>query len=160
MLSRCLPSGTPVVASDQFFERSAGKVNSGNLKVTPSSGNVFRDLGFSVEEAERLLFRADLLIGIRKRIAGRRLTQAQAAKLMRVSQSCARRMVQGRGDRLSTDTLIDILTRLGVRVRLSLESIRRPKSPLISTGRPLAGMKRFSGGFRVSAPIEIQRRHA
>ena len=30
------------------------------LKVTPSSGNVFRDLGFSKEEAEHLVIRADL----------------------------------------------------------------------------------------------------
>ena len=32
------------------------------LKITASSGNVFRDLGFSTEEAEHVLIRADLLI--------------------------------------------------------------------------------------------------
>jgi hypothetical protein len=34
------------------------------LKVTPSSGNVFRDLGFSEQEAEHLVIRTDLLIQI------------------------------------------------------------------------------------------------
>ena len=34
----------------------------GKLKVTRSSGNVFRDLGFDPEEAEHLLIRADLML--------------------------------------------------------------------------------------------------
>jgi hypothetical protein len=48
------------------------------LKVTPSTGNVFRDLGFSADEAEHLLIRADLLIQLQKAIASRELTQAKA----------------------------------------------------------------------------------
>jgi hypothetical protein len=32
----------------------------GAVRVTPSTGNVFRDLGFSKEEAGHLLVRADL----------------------------------------------------------------------------------------------------
>ena len=44
-----------------------------------SSGNVFGDLGFSTEEAERLLIRADLLIQLQKAIAAREITQAKAA---------------------------------------------------------------------------------
>lgn len=39
------------------------------LKITPSSGNVFRDIGFRNEEAEHLLVRADLMIQIQKLIA-------------------------------------------------------------------------------------------
>src|SRR5437588_11184411 len=49
-----------------------------------SSGNVFRDLGFSEEEAEHLVIRADLLIEIQKVVTARRLKQAQLAKLLRV----------------------------------------------------------------------------
>ena len=36
------------------------------VRVTPSTGNVFRDLGFSKEESEHLLVRADLLIQVQK----------------------------------------------------------------------------------------------
>ena len=46
----------------------------------------FRDLGFSSEESEHLLVRADLLIQVQKAIAARRLKQAEAAKLLRVTQ--------------------------------------------------------------------------
>jgi hypothetical protein len=40
------------------------------VRVTPSTGNVFRDLGFSKEESEHLLVRADLLIQVVDRHAG------------------------------------------------------------------------------------------
>lgn len=36
------------------------------LRVTASTGNVFRDLGFRGEEAEHLLIRADLMIQVQK----------------------------------------------------------------------------------------------
>jgi predicted XRE-type DNA-binding protein len=57
-----------------------------SLKITPSSGNVFRDLGFSTDEAEHLLVRADLLIQLQKVIASRGLTQTKAATILRVTQ--------------------------------------------------------------------------
>jgi predicted XRE-type DNA-binding protein len=95
------------------------------LKVTPSSGNVFRDLGFATEEAEHLLIRADLLIELQKAIATRRLTQAKAAKILRVTQPRVSDLLRGRIDLFSTDTLIDMLARLGVHVRVVLKSSRR-----------------------------------
>ena len=51
------------------------------LKVTPSTGHVFHDLGFSADEAEHLLVRADLLIQMQKAIASRRLMPAKAATI-------------------------------------------------------------------------------
>ena len=41
------------------------------VRVTPSTGNVFRDLGFANEESEHLLVRADLLIQLQKAIASK-----------------------------------------------------------------------------------------
>ena len=95
------------------------------LKVTPSSGNVFRDLGFSTEEAEHLLIRADLLIQLQKAIAFRSLTQAKAATILRVTQPRVSDLLRGRLDLFSTDTLIDMLARLGVHVRFVLKASRR-----------------------------------
>ena len=95
------------------------------LKVTPSSGNVFLDLGFSAEEAEHLLVRADLLIQLQKAIASRGLTQAKAAKILRVTQPRVSDLLRGRIDLFSTDSLIDMLARLGVHVRFVLKSSRR-----------------------------------
>lgn len=88
------------------------------LKVTRSSGNVFRDLGFPEEEAEHLRVRADLLIQIQKALDARGLKQADAAKLLGVTQPRVSDLVRGRLDLFSVDSLIDMLAKLGVRVRL------------------------------------------
>ncbi len=95
------------------------------LKVTRSSGNVFRDLGFSPDEAEHLLVRSELMIRVQKLIASRRLKQAEVAKILRVTQPRVSDLLRGRIDLFSTDALIDMLARLGVRVRLVLKPSRR-----------------------------------
>ena len=97
------------------------------VRVTPSTGNVFRDLGFSKEESEHLLVRADLLIQVQKTIASRRLKQAETAKLLRVTQPRVSDLLRGRLDLFSTDSLIDMLARLGVGVRLLVKPIRSGK---------------------------------
>ena len=96
------------------------------LRMTRSTGNVFRDLGFSAEEAEHLRVRADLMIALQKAIAKRGLKQAQAARLLGVTQPRVSDLMRGRIDLFSADTLIDMLARLGIGVRLTLRSSRRP----------------------------------
>jgi predicted XRE-type DNA-binding protein len=95
------------------------------LKVTRSSGNVFRDVGFPPEEAEHLLVRSDLMIKVQKLITARRLKQAEVAKILRVTQPRVSDLLRGRIDLFSTDALIDMLARLGVRVRVVLKPARR-----------------------------------
>ena len=96
-------------------------------RVTPSTGNVFRDLGFSKEESEHLLVRADLLIQVQKAIQSRRLKQAEAAKMLRVTQPRISDLLRGRIDLFSTDALIDMLARLGVGVRLVVKPAKARK---------------------------------
>jgi len=88
------------------------------LKMTRSSGNVFRDLGFGAEEAEHLLIRSDLMILVQKLIVSRGLKQAQAARILRVTQPRVSDLFRGRVDLFSTDALIDMLALLGTRVRI------------------------------------------
>ena len=95
------------------------------LKVTQSSGNVFRDLGFPAEEAEHLLVRSDLMIKIQKLIVARRLKQAELAKILRVTQPRVSDLLRGRIDLFSTDALIDMLARLGIRVRVVTTARKR-----------------------------------
>jgi predicted XRE-type DNA-binding protein len=97
------------------------------IRVTPSTGNVFRDLGFSKQESGHLLIRADLLIQVQKAIASRRLKQAEAARLLRVTQPRVSDLLRGRIDLFSTDALIDMLARLGVGVRLVVKTPRSKK---------------------------------
>jgi predicted XRE-type DNA-binding protein len=97
------------------------------IRVTSSTGNVFRDLGLSKEESEHLLIRADLLIQVQKAIVSRRLKQAEAAKILRVTQPRVSDLLRGRIDLFSTDSLIDMLARLGVVVRLVVKTPRSKK---------------------------------
>jgi predicted XRE-type DNA-binding protein len=94
------------------------------VRVTPSTGNVFRDLDFSKAESEHLFVRADLLIQVQKAIASKGLKQAEAAKTLRVTQPRVSDLLRGRIDLFSTDTLIDMLARLGVGVRLVAKPVR------------------------------------
>ena len=87
-------------------------------KIRRSSGNVFRDLGFSGEEAENLKMRTDLMIQLSKLIQARRLTQAEAADLFGVTQPRVSDLVRGKIDRFSVDTLVAMLGHAGVRVQI------------------------------------------
>lgn len=52
----------------------------------------------------------------------RGLKQKTAAKLLGVTQPCVSDLLRGRIDLLSTDALIDMLVRLGARVRLTVKA--------------------------------------
>jgi len=96
------------------------------VKMTRSTGNVFRDLGFSTDEAESLRVRADLLLNLQKAMAARKLKQGEAAELLGVSQPRVSDLMRGRIDLFNSETLIDMLAKLGVRTRLVLQFSRRP----------------------------------
>jgi predicted XRE-type DNA-binding protein len=95
------------------------------FKVTRSSGNVFKDLGFPEDEAEHLRVRADLLIQIQKALRARGLKQVEAAKVLGVTQPRVSDLSRGRIDLFSVDSLINMLARLGIRVRLVVTPSRR-----------------------------------
>ena len=95
------------------------------MKRTRSSGNVFRDLGFSPDEAEYLKVRTELMANLQKVITARGLKQAEAAELLGVTQPRISDLMRGRIDLFSIDTLIDMLARLGVRAKLVFQPIRR-----------------------------------
>lgn len=94
------------------------------VRITPSSGNIFRDLGFSPGEAEHLVVRSDLMIQLQKVIAARGLKQKKAARILRVTQPRVSDLLRGRIDLFSTDALIDMLARVGIRVRFVLKRSR------------------------------------
>ena len=87
-------------------------------RIRRSSGNVFRDLGFSDGEAEILKVRTDLMIQLSKVIESRRLTRADAADLFGVTLPRVSDLVRGKIDRFSVDTLIAMLGHAGVRVQI------------------------------------------
>jgi predicted XRE-type DNA-binding protein len=93
-------------------------------RITPSSGNVFRDIAFPAAEAEHLLIRSDLMIAIRSLIAERGFTQARAARLFGVTQPRVSDLVRGRVELFTIDSLVEMLARAGVGVSVRLERRR------------------------------------
>lgn len=89
------------------------------MQITESSGNVFKDLGFSDDEAEHLRLRSTLMSKICKLVQDRGMTQVEAAELFGVTQPRISDLVRGKIDLFSIDTLVDMLARAGVHVDLS-----------------------------------------
>jgi predicted XRE-type DNA-binding protein len=82
------------------------------------SGDVFRDLGFDALEAENLRIRAALMNALIAHIGKQRLTQAQAAKLLGVTQPRVSNLMRGKIGLFSIDTLLNLLALAGLRVDL------------------------------------------
>ena len=92
----------------------------GDVAVTPSSGNVFADLG--LPDAEELMAKANLALHIRSAIEARKLTQAQAAKLLGLDQPKISSIVNGRLDGFSSDRLMRFLNDLGCDLKISVSA--------------------------------------
>jgi len=94
-------------------------------KITRSSGNVFSDLGFPSEEAEYLKIRSSLMIHLRKTIEAKGMKQAEAAKLLGVTQPRVSDLYKGKIHLFSIDTLVDMLAHAGVHIKLVVASPKR-----------------------------------
>ena len=85
---------------------------------TRTSQNVFRDLGFGPEEAENLRIRAALMVELTESIRRAHLTQKEAAATLRVTQPRISDLMRGRINVFSIDTLIAMLSRVGVKTTI------------------------------------------
>ncbi|MFZ5762661.1 MAG: helix-turn-helix domain-containing protein [Thermodesulfobacteriota bacterium] len=89
-------------------------------RITPSSGNVFEDLGFDPTEAVILQMRASLMNDLRIYIEKNGLTQTAAAERLGISQSRVSDLVRGKWEKFSLEMLITLEARLGRKVSLKL----------------------------------------
>lgn len=89
-------------------------------KITPSSGNVFDDLGFDAAEAAILQMRASLMNDLRAYIEKNGLTQVAAAERLGISQSRVSDLVRGKWEKFSLEMLITLESRLGRKVSVKL----------------------------------------
>lgn len=92
------------------------------LKMTKGSNNIFADLGFDEEEAQNLLLRSQIMMAITKWFEHSNLTQAAAAaaKILSISQPRMNQLLKGKINEFSLDTLVNMATRAGMRVGLSI----------------------------------------
>lgn len=88
--------------------------------ITPSSGNVFIDMGLKPEEAAVLALRADLMGRLRLMVRDKGWTQVQAAEHFGVAQSRVSDLMRGKWDKFSLDMLITLAARAGRRVELAM----------------------------------------
>ena len=82
------------------------------------SGNVFRDLG--IPNAEEHLIKAQLVFKIDRIMKGRRLMQAEAAKLLGIKQPDVSKMLRGHFRQFSTERLMRFLVLLGRDIEIAL----------------------------------------
>ena len=94
------------------------------VKLERSSGNVYADLGF--KDPDRLLVKAELVAAIASTIAKRRLEQAEAAALVGLTPPKLSNMLRGHFKRVTENSLIDCLTRLGRDVQIVVKE--KPRS--------------------------------
>jgi predicted XRE-type DNA-binding protein len=87
--------------------------------------NAFEAVGFPPAEAEHLKIRADLMLELSRLIEARGLTQAEAAKLLGVTQPRVSDLVRGKLERFSIDTLVAMLGAAGADVTVK---VRRRKT--------------------------------
>jgi predicted XRE-type DNA-binding protein len=93
-------------------------------KITDSSGNAFADLG--LEDGGALLAKAQLASLINRVIKRRGLTQAEAGKILGVSQAEVSRLSRGELDRFSTEKLMQLMMKCDRDVEIVVK--RRPAS--------------------------------
>jgi predicted XRE-type DNA-binding protein len=91
--------------------------------VTAAGDNVFRDLGFSPEEAENLKVRAQIMNEIRAVVDD--LTQVDAARLLGVSQPRVSDLKRGKIGLFTIDALVNMLAHAGVTMRFSVSRSKR-----------------------------------
>jgi predicted XRE-type DNA-binding protein len=89
-------------------------------RVTRSSGNVFKDLGFSPEEAENLKVRATLMRSLKRLIEDSGMTQGMAAEVFGVTQPRVSDLMRGKIELFSIDTLVNMLALAGQHVEISV----------------------------------------
>src|SRR5438876_5679268 len=90
-----------------------------------SAGNVFRDIGFSKDEADHLRVRSELMAKLQTVITARGLKQAEAAELLGATQPRVSDLMRGRIDLFNAEMLIDMLSKVGVRTKVILELRRK-----------------------------------
>ncbi|MGO9340280.1 MAG: helix-turn-helix domain-containing protein [Terracidiphilus sp.] len=93
-----------------------------------TKGDVFDDLGFTRAEASALKIKADLLDAILREIENRGYSQRQLVDLLDEYQPSVSNLVQGKIAKVSIEKLLYYSDRLNLRVSLSTEARKKPKT--------------------------------
>jgi len=98
-----------------------------NNTVVRGTANLFSDLGYA--DADTHLLKAGLVSRIHDVVVDRKLTQAEAAKCMEISQPDVSRLLRGQFREISVERLIRLLTKLGCDVDIVVRARGRKAAP-------------------------------
>jgi predicted XRE-type DNA-binding protein len=99
-------------------------------RVTPSSGNVFADLG--LRDATELQTKARLGVALCRIVEQRRLTQAQIAEMLGISQPKVSALLRYKLEGYSVGRLMRFLVALGQDVEIVVRAKPRSRSARIA----------------------------
>lgn len=91
------------------------------LKIERGSGNVFRDIGFSAEEAHNLKLRSELMTRIELFVKRGGKTQSEAARALGITQRRLNDLLRGKIGKFSLDALVNMLGHAGMRVEIKVK---------------------------------------
>jgi predicted XRE-type DNA-binding protein len=91
------------------------------FNVEHSSGNVFKDIGFSDDESDSLLVRAQMMSALRDLIEASGTSQRQLAKVIGVQQPRIAEIMSMKTHLFSADLLMKLLSRMGKKVLVAIE---------------------------------------
>jgi predicted XRE-type DNA-binding protein len=93
------------------------------IEFEEGSGNVFADLG--LQDADRLLARAQIGFQVFKILKDRKLKQREIAGILGIAQPDVSHLMNGHFSRFTTDKLLDFLKRLDRKVTIEVSRHRR-----------------------------------
>ena len=103
---------------------------------------------FSPAEARNLRIRSEAMTALRKFIEKEGLTQAEAAKRLKVSQPRISDLTRGKVSRFSLDTLVNMLTDAGMDVVVKIAGHGRPRT---APGSRPSGLRKRPGRSTAAA---------
>ena len=83
--------------------------------------NVWDALEDTAGQAANMTMRSDLLIALCQRIGTWKVTQAQAARRLQVTQPRLNDLLRGRIGKFSLDALVELADRAGIHIRLRID---------------------------------------
>lgn len=104
--------------------------------ITKGTGNVFQDLGFEPQEAQNLLLRAQAWTAIIQWHRKSGLTQAQAAKMLGMTQPRLNQLLKGKLTEFSLDALVNITAAAGMKITFTVSAPKKPKKSVAPKTRP------------------------
>ena len=104
------------------------------IPIPKSTGNVFRDSGFTPAEAAELTAKSVLVTAMGETIKRRRLTQREAARRCGTDQPTLSKVLRGRMESVTIDRVTAWLTALGRTVEIHV----RPYDAKARTGHLIA----------------------